>query len=113
MTRAHFGATIPQIKRPWVASASAARSFESLGYDSIWVCDHLYGPQSPQLPIMEAWSMVSALAAITERVEIGTLVTPAGMRNATQKVTDQLLSQAGIKNSRAKVIRLARTNADS
>ncbi len=57
--------------------------------------------------------MVSALAAITERVEIGTLVTPAGMRNATQKVTDQLLSQAGIKNSRAKVIRLARTNADS
>lgn len=78
---AHFGVTIPQIKRPWAAAADAARSFEALGYDSIWVCDHLYGPQSPQLPILEAWSMVSALAAITERVEIGTLVTPAGMRN--------------------------------
>ena len=80
----HFGVTLPQIKRPWVAAAEAARGFENLGFDSLWVCDHLYGPQSPQLPILEAWSMVSAIAAITERVEIGTLVTPAGMRNPAQ-----------------------------
>ena len=80
----HFGVTVPQIKRPWLAADAAARRFEELGYDSLWVCDHLYGSQSPQLPILEAWSMVSALAAITERVEIGTLVTPAGMRNAAQ-----------------------------
>ena len=84
MSKAHFGVTIPQIKRPWVAADRAARQFEALGFDSLWVCDHLYGPQSPQLPILEAWSMVSALAAITERVEIGTLVTPAGMRNPAQ-----------------------------
>ena len=77
----HFGVTLPQIKRPWVAAAQAARGFEACGFDSVWVCDHLYGPQSPQLPILEAWSMVSAVAAITERVEIGTLVTPVGMRN--------------------------------
>ena len=77
----HFGVTLPQIKRPWAAAAEAARGFEAMGYDSVWVCDHLYGPQSPQLPILEAWSMVAAVAAITERVEIGTLVTPAGMRN--------------------------------
>lgn len=81
MTNVHFGVTIPQIKRPWAVAAQASEQFEAMGYDSIWVCDHLYGPQSPQLPILEAWSMVSALAAITRRVEIGTLVTPAGMRN--------------------------------
>ncbi len=81
MTKAHFGVTIPQIKRPWIAAAEAARSFEAMGFDSLWVCDHLYGPQSPQLPILEAWSMISGLAAITTRVELGTLVTPAGMRN--------------------------------
>jgi len=80
----HFGVTLPQIKRPWVAADQAARSFESMGYDSLWVCDHLYGPQSPQLPILEAWSMIAAVAAITERVELGTLVTPAGMRNPAQ-----------------------------
>jgi alkanesulfonate monooxygenase SsuD/methylene tetrahydromethanopterin reductase-like flavin-dependent oxidoreductase (luciferase family) len=81
MAKAHFGVTIPQIKRPWIAAAEAARSFEAMGFDSLWVCDHLYGPQSPQLPILEAWSMISGLAAITTRVELGTLVTPAGMRN--------------------------------
>ena len=79
--RAHFGATLPQIKRPWVAARDASIAFEEMGYDSLWVCDHLYGPQSPQLPILEAWTMISAVAAITDRVEIGTLVTPAGMRN--------------------------------
>ena len=66
----HFGVTLPQIKRPWVAAAGAARGFESMGFDSLWVCDHLYGPQSPQLPILEAWSMIAAVAAITERVEL-------------------------------------------
>ena len=80
----HFGVTLPQIKRPWIAAAQAAQGFEALGYDSLWVCDHLYGPQSPQLPILEAWTMVAAVAAITKRVEIGTLVTPAGMRNPAQ-----------------------------
>lgn len=84
MPKAHFGVTVPQIRRTWEESREAARSFEALGFDSIWVNDHLYGPQSPSIAILEAWSMVAALAAITERVEIGTLVTPAGMRNPAQ-----------------------------
>ena len=77
----HFGVNVPQIKRTWQEASAAALEFESLGFDSIWVNDHLYGPQSPSIPILEAWSAVSALAAVTDRVEIGTLVTPAGMRN--------------------------------
>lgn len=84
MGKPHFGVTVPQIKRPWVATAEAATTFEQLQFDSVWVCDHLYGPQSPQLPILEAWSTISALAAVTDRVELGTLVTPAGMRNPAQ-----------------------------
>lgn len=81
MAGVHFGVTVPQIKRTWDESCSAAQEFEGLGYDSLWVCDHLYGPQSPSIPILEAWTLVSALAAVTKRAELGTLVTPAGMRN--------------------------------
>ena len=84
MANVHFGVTIPQIKRTWAEAKSNAVEFEAMGYDSLWVCDHLYGPQSPQIPILEAWSLISAVAAVTNRVEIGTLVTPAGMRNAAQ-----------------------------
>ena len=84
MAKVHFGVTIPQIKRTWEEAKTASREFEAMGYDSLWVCDHLYGPQSPSIPILEAWSLISAVAAITEKVEIGTLVTPAGMRNAAQ-----------------------------
>ena len=78
----HFGVTIPQIKRTWAEAKANSVEFEAMGYDSLWVCDHLYGPQSPQIPILEAWSLISAVAAVTSKVEIGTLVTPAGMRNA-------------------------------
>ena len=77
----HFGVTIPQIKRTWDEAKSASVEFEAMGYDSLWVCDHLYGPQSPSIPILEAWSELAAVAAVTEKVELGTLVTPAGMRN--------------------------------
>ena len=31
MNSVHFGVTVPQIKRPWVAAADAAQSFEAQG----------------------------------------------------------------------------------
>ena len=77
----HFGVMVPQIKRTWQETQRAASAFEEMGFDSLWVNDHLYGPQSPAIPMLEAWTLAAGLAAITERAEIGTLVTPVGMRN--------------------------------
>ena len=76
-----FGVTLPQIKRTWAEARAAAVEFDRLGFDSVWVCDHLYGVPMPNLPILEAWSELAAVAAITERVELGTLVTPPFFRN--------------------------------
>ena len=82
MATAHFGIAIPQINRGWEESLRAAREFEAMGYDSFWVYDHLYVTNTqPTVPFMEAWSMLAGLAAVTERVELGTLVTPVGMRH--------------------------------
>lgn len=76
-----FGVTLPQIKRTWQQARAAAEEVEKLGYHSVWFNDHLYGIPTPNLPIMEAWSMVAATAAVTTRVEIGTLVSPIGFRS--------------------------------
>jgi probable F420-dependent oxidoreductase len=78
----HFGVTLPQIKRSWAEARDAAVEFDRLGFDSVWVCDHLYGVPMPQLPIFEAWSQLAAVAALTTRAELGTLVTPVFFRNA-------------------------------
>ena len=61
-----FGVTLPQIKRSWEEASAAARELDDLGYDSLFVCDHLYGVPMPNLPILEAWTQLSAVAAITE-----------------------------------------------
>ncbi|MFI5394840.1 MAG: TIGR03560 family F420-dependent LLM class oxidoreductase [Candidatus Binatia bacterium] len=77
----HFGVSLPQIKRSWEETRAAALEFESLGYDSLWVVDHLYGIPAPQLPIFEAWTTLSAVGAVTSRIRLGTLVSPVGFRN--------------------------------
>ena len=78
-----FGVTLPQIKRTWAEARAAAEEFDRLGFDSLWVCDHLYGVPLPQLPILEAWSELAAVAAVTCRAELGTLVTPPFFRHAS------------------------------
>ena len=74
----HFGVMVPQIKRSWAETQRAATAFEEMGFDSLWVNDHLYGPQSPAIPMLEAWTLAAGIAAVTESAQIGTLVTPVG-----------------------------------
>jgi F420-dependent oxidoreductase-like protein len=76
-----FGVTLPQIKRSWEEARAAAESFDRLGFDSVWVCDHLYGVPLPTLPVLEAWTQLAAVAAVTQHVGLGTLVTPPFFRN--------------------------------
>ena len=82
MTRPiRFGVTLPQIKRTWHETSAAAREFDALGFDSLWVCDHMYGVPIPTLPILDGWSLLTAIAAITKQAKLGTLVTPPFFRN--------------------------------
>jgi probable F420-dependent oxidoreductase len=56
---------------------------EAAGFDSIWLADHLLyrSPGQPTRGIWECWTMLSALAEATARVEVGTLVLCNQFRN--------------------------------
>jgi alkanesulfonate monooxygenase SsuD/methylene tetrahydromethanopterin reductase-like flavin-dependent oxidoreductase (luciferase family) len=66
----------------WAEARQLALRAEEVGFDSVWVMDHLVMKNaSGPLPVWEGWSLLSALAAITQRVELGTLVVATSFRN--------------------------------
>lgn len=67
----------------WQQLKAAAVQSEALGFDSVWVYDHLLHrfDGHPTVGFHECWTMLTALAAVTERVELGTTVLCAGFRN--------------------------------
>ena len=60
-----------------------ARRAEEGGFDSLWLYDHLLyrSEERPLIGIWECWSMLSALAEATQRIELGTLVLCNSFRN--------------------------------
>ena len=51
------------------------------GYDSVWYMDHTNVPQWSKAVVLDPWVMLSAIAATTSNVEIGTCVTDAIRRH--------------------------------
>jgi F420-dependent oxidoreductase-like protein len=66
----------------WARSIELAQRAEALGYDDIWVYDHVETvPRREATHMFEAFTMLAALSQVTERVELGQLVTCVGYRN--------------------------------
>jgi F420-dependent oxidoreductase-like protein len=59
----------------WHKNVERWQLFERLGFESAWLCDHLVQPSRPNGPYFEAWSLLAGLAARTDKIRVGVLVT--------------------------------------
>lgn len=79
-----LGVQLPEVEREvsWRELRDIARAAEHVGFDSIWVGDHLLyrGDGRQERGPYDAWSLLAGLAVATERVTIGPLVACAGFR---------------------------------
>ncbi len=85
-----IGIMLPESEREMAGATAGgphlvamARAIEDLGFDSLWFADHLlmkvegHEPQGAR----EAWSMLAAFAAVTERIELAPFVSCTAYRN--------------------------------
>jgi alkanesulfonate monooxygenase SsuD/methylene tetrahydromethanopterin reductase-like flavin-dependent oxidoreductase (luciferase family) len=73
------GIQLPEVEREvrWPEYLSMAKAAEEVGFESVWLGDHLLYDEPERAP-WEAWTTLSALAAATTKVRLGPLVACAG-----------------------------------
>lgn len=83
----------------YAAIRDRALQTEAAGFDSAWLFDHLLFrfPDQPAAGIWEVWTVLSAIAEATQRVQLGTIVMCTAFRNPAvlAKMADTLDEVSG------------------
>jgi alkanesulfonate monooxygenase SsuD/methylene tetrahydromethanopterin reductase-like flavin-dependent oxidoreductase (luciferase family) len=77
-----FGLFMSQASKPWSQVRDEFALADELGFDHAWLVDHLLDTDGPpELPCLEAWTLLAAIAASTTRVRLGVLVSSNTFRS--------------------------------
>jgi alkanesulfonate monooxygenase SsuD/methylene tetrahydromethanopterin reductase-like flavin-dependent oxidoreductase (luciferase family) len=69
-----IGIRLGHLQGHWNAIRSLALRADEAGFDSIWISDHLAtAPDKPQ-PVLEGWTLLSALGALTSTAQLGAVL---------------------------------------
>ena len=87
-----LGLKVNQHGLEWSELLTRIRLGEDLGFDGAWLFDHFTAmDRDPSAPCMESWTLLTALAASTERIRLGILATGVMWRHpsvlAAQAIT--------------------------
>jgi probable F420-dependent oxidoreductase len=95
-----IGVQLPEVERDvrWAEYVWLATAAEAVGFDSIWVGDHLLyrsDGRRPERGPWDAWTLLAGLAAVTDRIRLGPLVAcasfhPPGMLARMAATVDEL-----------------------
>ncbi len=97
-----IGVQLPEVEYEvgWPDLISMAKAAEDVGFDSLWLGDHLLydlpvGPRGP----WEVWTSLAALAAATTTIELGPLVASTSFHNPAM-LAKQAATVDGIADGR-------------
>jgi probable F420-dependent oxidoreductase len=87
LTLPHYGFSVPSGRIGFADAAEWARRAEALGFDSVWVSDHFfysfarYAADPSPIASLEPLTTLAGIAAVTDRVRLGTLVLCTAFRH--------------------------------
>ncbi len=77
-----FGLFLSQANKPLSQVLDEFAMAEDLGFDHAWLVDHLVDTDGPpEHPCLESWTLLAALATMTQRIRLGVLVTSNTFRH--------------------------------
>ena len=81
MRHPRLSLAVPVHATPFRDTVAAATAAERAGLHGVFVPDHLLNVARPAAGVLECWTVLAALAAVTERVKLGTLVLTTPFRH--------------------------------
>jgi alkanesulfonate monooxygenase SsuD/methylene tetrahydromethanopterin reductase-like flavin-dependent oxidoreductase (luciferase family) len=73
---------------------------EEAGWDGVFLWDHVHGSAEQPMPVADPWTVLGALAVRTERVRLGTSITPVARRRP-QELARQVVTLDRLSGGRA------------